>query len=129
MGLTLDYGFTFPQRINSAGFFEFTNDIRVLVRSSILQILGTYIGERYMLPEFGSRLPELVFEPNDDISVALSRVYTIDAIKRWEPRVQLNQVITTVVPDQQILNIFAAYVIINQNIDDSLTVTLPRRNN
>ena len=128
MGLTLDYGFTFPQRINSAGFFEFTNDIQVLVRSSILQILGTYLGERYMEPEFGSRLPELLFEPIDDIAVGLARVYTIDAIKRWEPRVKLNDVVTTIVPDQGILNIFAAYVIINQNLEDNLTLTLPRRN-
>ena len=126
MGLIADYGMTFPQRYNARGFFEFTGDIQTLVRMSILQILGTKIGERVMLPDFGSRLPELLHEPIDSITISLAKVYTIEAIKKWEPRVQLNSVITRVNPDQNLLEIYGSYVIVNRNLPDDFSVAIPR---
>jgi len=60
-----------------------------VIWSSIIHILGTRIGRRIMLPEFGSRIPELVFEQNDSHIEALARHYTVDAIARWEKRVQI----------------------------------------
>lgn len=127
MALMLDYGLTYPQRLNSRGFFEFTGDLRLLVRSSIYQILGTWIGERVMEPEFGSRLRELLFEPIDDIAIALARVYTIQAIERWEPRIQLNDVVASIEPEQGVLTIYASYTLVNRNVDDSIVVAIPRR--
>ena len=126
MALIADYGLTFPQRINAKGFIEFTGDIRTLVRESVYQILGTRIGERVMVPEFGSRLPELLFEPIDEITVALARVYVIEAIEKWEPRVELNEVAVTINPDSGWVEIFADYVIINRGIVDSVAVAFPR---
>lgn len=126
MALTADYGFTFPQNLNAKGFFEFSNDIQTLVKQSIHQILGTRIGERVMVPEFGSRLPELLFEPIDDVTLVLARVYTIDAIEKWEPRVSLNEVVTSINTDANRVEIFADYVITNRNIVDSIAVAFPR---
>lgn len=126
MALIADNGMTFPQKINGKGFFEFTSDIEVLVKHSIYQILGTHIGERVMVPEFGSRLPELLFEPIDDITVALARTYTIEAIERWEPRVELNEVAVNVNPDANRVEVFGQYVIINRGIVDSFAVAFPR---
>lgn len=59
------------------------------INDSIHLILGTRIGERMFNPEFGSRLPELVFEPNDDILQRLLVFYTEDALKRWEKRIEI----------------------------------------
>lgn len=120
------YGFTFPQRINGKGFFEFTGDIRLLVRSSIYQILGTKQGERVMEPEFGSRVHELLFEPIDEITISLARVYTIQAIERWEPRVVLNDVEVRIAIDYGRLEIYGIYEITKQAIKDSFLVGLPR---
>lgn len=125
MALVADYGMTFPQHINKKGFFEFTGKIEDLVKQSIYQILDTRLGERVMLPEFGSRLPELLFEPIDGITIALARVYFIDAIKKWEPRVLLNAVAVNINPDQNKLEITASYVILNHGIEDSVAVALP----
>lgn len=126
MGLVANYGMAFPQRLNSRGFFEFTGDVKELVRASIHQILGTTLGERVMLPTFGSRLREVLFEPIDDVALALARVYTIQAIEMWEPRVRLNDVGTSVSADVGLLNIYGAYEIINREITDSFQVALPR---
>lgn len=126
MALIADYGFTFPQKLNAKGFIEFTGDIRALVRQSIYQILGTRIGERIMLPDFGSRLPELLFEPIDEVTISLARVYTIEAIEKWEPRVSLNEVSVTINPDSGWVEVYADYVITNRGIVDSVAVAFPR---
>lgn len=126
MALVADFGFTFPQKLNAKGFFELSNDLQTLVKHSIYQILGTRIGERVMVPEFGSRLEELLFEPIDEIVLALARLYTIEAIEKWEPRVELNEVVISIKPDINHIEILVDYVILNRSINDQLMVSLPR---
>lgn len=126
MALVANNGMTFPQRINARGFIEFTDDIRALVRYSIYQILGTNLNERFMEPEFGSRLKELLFEPIDEIFISLARVYTVQAIARWEPRVDLNDVTVTLDPDGGKATIYLSYLIVNRDVQESLAVSIPR---
>lgn len=63
-----------------------------LIWSSIVLILGTPVGTRIMLPEFGSSIPTLLFEPNDEVLEGLLKRYIIDAIARWEPRVNIRTI-------------------------------------
>jgi len=65
------------------------------ISDSIHLILATRIGERPFNPEFGSRLPELVFEPLDGALKELLRHYTVDALARWEKRIKIEQVVLT----------------------------------
>jgi uncharacterized protein len=64
------------------------------VNQSIHMILSTRIGERMFMPEYGSRLPELVFEPNDDILHLLLQEWTAEAIIRWEKRITVTAITT-----------------------------------
>jgi len=59
----------------------------MLVEMSIDQILGTAEGERLMRPDFGSRLPYLLFENNTDVLEALAASAVEDALEKWEPRI------------------------------------------
>jgi hypothetical protein len=59
------------------------------VRQSILMLLTTAPGERVMRPDYGCRLQELVFSPNDPTSHGLAIHYVRSAIRRWEPRVEI----------------------------------------
>lgn len=86
----MDRGISFPLVRGDTGFFQSESGTE-LIRGDILQILGTIPGERVMLPEFGSRVRELVFEHLDPGTLVLAKAYTIDAIKRWEKRVDLLQ--------------------------------------
>lgn len=63
-----------------------------LIQAGIHQILNTVPGERRMLPEFGSRIRYLVFDPHDDILYAEIGREVIRAVERWEPRVVLVEV-------------------------------------
>lgn len=68
-----------------------------LVRSAVGQVLGT-IGATENTPgelpwtEFGSLLHRLRHQKNDSVLQELARVYVVDALKRWEPRVIVTDV-------------------------------------
>lgn len=62
---------------------------REVIWASIIHILNTPIGTRVRKPEFGSRLMDLVFEPNDDLLVGLARIYIAEALAKWEPRIEV----------------------------------------
>jgi phage baseplate assembly protein W len=101
------------------------------IRESILQILGTRIGERFMNPEFGSRLKDLVFEQNDEVLKGLLRHYVIDAITRWEKRVIITEVRfddRAVDIDGNLLRVHIAYRVIQSQVDGNLVYPFYREN-
>ncbi len=92
LGKGLRFPFAFARRSGGAQVSTVTSTEHAHIHESILQILGTRPGERFMNPEFGSRLKDLVFEPNDSVLKGLIRHYVIDAIERWEKRVYVTDV-------------------------------------
>ena len=62
------------------------------INQSIYIILSTRIGTRFMLPKFGSKLHELLFEPNDFIFADLADLYIREALGEWEPRIVVTDV-------------------------------------
>jgi len=81
-------GLAGPVIKKSKGYFTESSEIE-LIKSSIRMILGTHIGERVMNPEFGSRLKEVPFDPSDTATDILIEQYVVEAISRWEPRVEI----------------------------------------
>lgn len=71
------------------------------IEQAIRIILGTAPGERIMRPDFGSRLHELVFEPLNNETIERVRIYVIDALERWEPRITIIKVETMIEPGNQ----------------------------
>lgn len=69
-----------------------------LVRSAVGQVLGTIAssdftqGETPWRTEFGSLLHLLRHRRNDAVLQELARVYVVDALKRWEPRIIVTSV-------------------------------------
>lgn len=88
----LGFGLTRPfQRDGRADFAA--ADGEQLVRGAVGQVLGT-VGASELTPgempwwtEFGSLLYRLRHQKNDSVLQELGRVYVVDALKRWEPRV------------------------------------------
>lgn len=59
------------------------------VRQSIMLLLTTVPGERVMRPDYGCPLHRLLFWPNDATTAGLAIHYVRQAIRRFEPRVQI----------------------------------------
>lgn len=62
------------------------------LRQSIQDILSTPLGTRVMRPTYGSRLPELIDRPVDDVLLIDLYAATADALENWEPRFELRRV-------------------------------------
>ncbi len=95
-----------------------------LVQAGIAQILNTIPGERRMLPEFGSVLKLLLFDPHDATLYAELGKETVKAIERWEPRVQVERVeIAPVEGDDHAVDVFLAWSLVqNDKVSSSMTV-------
>jgi phage baseplate assembly protein W len=59
------------------------------VRQAILLLLSTRPGERVMRPAYGCDLHRLVFSPNDATTAGLAVHYVRQALRRWEPRIDV----------------------------------------
>lgn len=68
--------------------FNVGADLQVL-ESSVRMILLTAKGERVMMPEFGTNLRNVVFEPDTGVVETMVREEVSSAISTWEPRVSL----------------------------------------
>ena len=91
-------GWAFPLGVNSRGMITLTSEQSELEQAIII-ILSTPIGARVMRPTFGSRLHELLFEPNNIQTAAQARRYVEEALGMWEPRIRVKNV--DVSPDPQ----------------------------
>ncbi len=95
-----------------------------LIRSAVGEILGTMAGSDFTqgeVPwrtEFGSLLHLLRHQKNDAVLQELARVYVVDALKRWEPRVIVTSVkVTRETQDgENILAIRLRYNVISTNV-------------
>jgi hypothetical protein len=59
------------------------------VRQSIEIILSTSKGERVMRPDFGCDLNKLLFAPNNGATRALAEFEVTEALRAWEPRIEV----------------------------------------
>lgn len=94
----LGSGWKFPPRLDSRGRIELVHQEQD-VEEAIKMILMTRKGERPMRPEFGCRIHELVFDPNDAATSGLARRYVQEALMRWEPRISVLNI--TANPDKR----------------------------
>ncbi len=85
------------------------------VRSSIHIILATVTGERIMLPTFGCNLQPHLFDPMNASNVALIEKIVKEALIFHEPRIIVDQVVTTVNQFEGRLDISIDYTIITTN--------------
>ena len=92
LGKGLKFPFTFQRRSGGTQISTATSSDHAHIHESIRQILGTRKGERFLRPEFGTNLHELIFEPNDRVLYGLIRHEVMTALDEWEPRVIVTDV-------------------------------------
>lgn len=83
----LGRGWKYPIELDRMGGIA-TSALDDLVRQSIVIILGTAFGERVMRPHFGCEIHELIFAPNNLHTSTLAADFCVQALTKWEPRIQ-----------------------------------------
>ena len=84
----LGSGLSFPLRTNARGQISLSSGSED-IEQSIRIILSTRPGERVMRPNFGCGAHELIFEPRDAATMSLLQEYVLEALRMWEPRIQV----------------------------------------
>lgn len=121
-------GMSYPVRLNNTGGFIVSTatgyDLRH-IEESIEQILLTKRGERVMQPEFHCDIESLLFDPNDDTLKAIATYHILEALERWETRIEVKESDIRITNDLNKVGIEVYFRLINSNIEGSTTVNIP----
>jgi hypothetical protein len=123
LGRGIRFPFRFDPRSGGVAVSSGSPPEHAHIHESILQIIFTRIGERFMRPDFGSKLHALVFEPNDDVIDGVIRVHVVDAVRRWEKRVVITDVSFDESPesvDRHVLMVRLTYRVIETQVEGNL---------
>lgn len=111
----LGQGLGFPLRINNRGNLTLSEGERS-IEESVRIILGTAPGERVMRPDFGCRVHELIFHPNNHSTSSLASYYAREALIKLEPRIRDVEVDAYPDPmDDNVLQLRISYRVIATN--------------
>lgn len=104
----LGRGWAFPLQLDVQGGIQLRSEEQK-IKESIWIILRTGLGERVYRPNFGSRLAELAFAPLNTDTLILIRLYVLEALETWEPRIIIDEVRTDADPIRGKVNIIINY--------------------
>jgi phage baseplate assembly protein W len=107
-------GWAFPGRITAAGGVALESGHRS-TDAAIRMILSTAPGERVMRPTFGCALWEQVFAPLNAGTLGLVEKAVSDALARWEPRIDVEDVTAIPEPEQGRIVIEIRYLLRQTN--------------
>jgi phage baseplate assembly protein W len=85
------------------------------VRSSLQIILSTLTGERVMLPQFGANLYPFLFDSMNVQTLTLIEKIVRDALAFHEPRIIVEEIVTTPEQETGVVQIAVSYTIIATN--------------
>ena len=83
----LGRGIAWPLRVDGTGGLAMSA-YEQNIEEGIRLVLGTAPGERLYRPDFGCRIHDEVFSPNNHHTRALIAFYTREALIKWEPRIK-----------------------------------------
>ncbi len=90
-----------------------------LVKMDLLNHIYTRKGERVMLPNFGTRIPDLAFEPLDQITLDILEE-DLRAVFDFDPRVQLLELRIVPYYDSNVVVAGARLLYLELNMQDNL---------
>lgn len=115
-------GAAFPFRIDPAtgGIALTTGPDKI--RDDLRILLGTRLGERVMMRDFGTDIHALVHEPTDDVTTSILRRQAHEAVLRWERRVVVTR--AELSQNEGELRLLLSYVHSDQPVSAEMIVPL-----
>lgn len=116
-------GWAFPPTVDDRGGVAMVGGDRE-IEQAIRIIVTTYPGERPMRPQFGSRLRDFVFRPADRTTAAELALEVRNAVRQWEPRVDVHEVLVHPDPiERNRLNVEVVYSL--KRVNDRRNLVFP----
>lgn len=87
------YGIDFPFRDSFVGdYLRMTETVDEEIRANLVHLLLTRKGSRYFLPDFGTRLYEFIFEPNDAVTYSSIEEDIRETVARYIPNLEITTI-------------------------------------
>src|SRR6266849_3570045 len=116
----LGTGWRFPVLPDGSGGLGYV-DGDANVEQSLHILLMTQLGERVMRSDFGTQAPRLVFAPGSVQYLRLLEKTVQDAVRDWEPRVDLNEVRAEADPQEEFkVTVSITYTVRRTNTQNNL---------
>jgi phage baseplate assembly protein W len=113
-------GLAFPLRPDAGGILRYVEG-DAEVGQSLRLLLMTAAGERVMRSRFGTQTPRLVFAPGSETNKNLLEASIREAVRDYEPRVELDGVEVTEDPvEPERVDIEVTYTVRRTNTRDSI---------
>jgi len=110
--------------------FELTKSFKLVdiqeVKNNLLNHIFTRRGDRVMQPEFGTSIPDLVFEPMDEIMLETLRD-ELEEVFNFDPRVTLLDLQIIPYEDENRVQAIASLRYIELNLVDDLDINIEFR--
>jgi phage baseplate assembly protein W len=119
-----DIDFTFTKKPVTADV-ALSYDAQAVIRS-IRNILLTRHYEKLFNPDFGSNIDTLLFEMVSPITATSLEQEISTAIKNYEPRARLNNVVVSAQPDNNAYSVSLDFYIENATLPTTVTLILER---
>jgi phage baseplate assembly protein W len=116
----LGNGWRFPLLPDATGTLRYVSG-DANVEQSLRILLMTALGERVMRPDFGTEAPRLVFAPGSVQFLRLLETTVRDALRDWEPRVDVLDVLAELDPaDETHATVSVSYRVRQSNTKNNL---------
>jgi phage baseplate assembly protein W len=104
--MAVKYGIDFPFRQSPVGdFLNMTEIPEREIRANLIHLILTRKGSRYYLPDFGTRLYEFIFEPNDQITFNQIEDEIRTSVRKFIPNLEIKSITVTAAdqdPDESV---------------------------
>ena len=95
------YGIDFPFRDSNVGsYLKTTTTPDREIRASLVHLLLTKKGTRFYLPDFGTRLYEYIFEPNDIVTYNHIEDDIRESVRKYIPNLEIKTINITSAEDE-----------------------------
>lgn len=92
-----------------------------LVKRDLLNHIYTMKGERLMMPNFGTRIPALAFEPCDEVTKSIVEE-DLNTVFKYDPRVNVLSLNVYALPSNNAIVAIAELLYVEFNVRDELRI-------
>lgn len=96
------------------------------IKHDLSNHIFTRLGERVMQPGFGTRIPDMAFEPNDEETIKILKDDVIKVIN-YDPRVELKTVEVYPIPDNNTIIIMVTVHYVEFQVTGVLNIDVKSR--
>jgi phage baseplate assembly protein W len=107
---------------NAPGVFYSTYTTKDQIKSNLVNLLLTSIGERVMNPNFGCELKRFVFEGINENNISDLKVSINNSISLYIPEITVSSIDVISNKDSNLIDITVSYVLNISNNADQVTV-------